>query len=134
MLENQGMKEREEKAYAFWKRVDGLRQGTLRELAEVIQMKEQSLRVMRSRCSIPNALAVKALAEHLGTTTSYLLTGVVEERKKPIEEGRKDIPEVEYVRSNPEAQTLIRAVMRNPRLLEALAVVIESEEEYRKAQ
>lgn len=127
------MEDKEAKGYAFWRRVDNLRTGTLQEIADVIGMKEHSLRVMRSRCTVPRALEVKALAEHLGTTSSYLLTGEgsAEEQEAPKV---GELPEVEYVRNSPEAQALIRAVMRNPRLLEALAVIIESEEEYRKAQ
>lgn len=112
----------EEQAFAFWRRVDKLRKGkgTLQDLANVMEMKEQSLRVMRSRGSMPRALAVKALAEYLGTSQSYLLTG--DEETAP-EQG-KDIPEVEFVRRNPEAQVLIRAVMNNPPLLSALSLVI----------
>ncbi len=125
------MKEDEEKAFGFWKRVDELRgDKRLKDLSAVIGIKEQSLRMMRSRCSIPRALAVKALAEYLGTTQSYLLEGDNGNETPAV---TQDLPEVEYVRNSPEAQALIRAVMRNPRLLEALAVVIESEENYRKA-
>lgn len=113
-----------DRAYAFWRRVDGLRKGTLQELADVMQIKEQSLRVMRSRCTIPRALTVKALAEHLGTTSSYLLTG--EEGTEPA--NPKELPEVDFVRRSTEAQTLIRVLMRNPKLLDALAVAINNEE------
>lgn len=117
---------KEEQAYGFWKRVDELRgKTTLAELARVIDVKEQSVRLMRSECRIPKTLAVNALAEYLGTSSSYLIEGVKSEKK--------DIPEVEFVRGSPEAQALIRAVMRNPRLMAALAVVIESEEQYREA-
>lgn len=125
------MKENEDNAYAFWQRVDELRTGTLQDIADVIGIKEQSVRMMRSRCAMPRALAVKALAEYLGTTSNYLLTG-----EKGTEEpaAPKELPEVEYVKNSPEARALIRAVMRNPRLLEALAVIIDSEEQYRKAQ
>lgn len=117
------MEDKEEKAYAFWRRVDALRKGTLQELADVMQIREQSLRVMRSRCSMPRALAVKALAEYLGTTSNYLLTGE-DGAEEPTTS--REIPEVEYVRKNPEARALIRAVMNNSALLSAFTLVIES--------
>lgn len=114
----------EEQAFAFWRRVDKLRKGkgTLQDLADVMKMKEQSLRVMRSRGSMPRALAVKALAEYLETSQSYLLTG----EEGAVPEQKRDIPEVEFVRHSSEAQVLIRAVMNNPALLSALSLVLTS--------
>lgn len=120
------MKEKDDKAYAFWKRVDELRKETLQEIADVIGMKEQSLRVMRSRRSMPRALAVKALAEHLGTTSSYLLTGEEEPEERVI---NNVVPEVEFVRNNENARILIRALMQYPKLLEELSAVIAGIEE-----
>lgn len=119
--------EKEERAYGFWRRVDELRgKTTLAELAKVIDVKEQSIRLMRSECRIPKTLAVNALADYLGTTAGYLIDGV--------ESKTRDIPEVEFVRSSPEAQALVRAVMRDPALLAALSAAITSTEEHLRAQ
>ncbi len=120
------MKENEDKAYAFWQRVDELRTGTLQELADVMQMKEQSLRVMRSRLSMPRALAVKALAEHLGTTSSYLLTGEESSEEHAV---NSVVPEIEFVRNNENARILIKALIQYPKLLEELSAVIAGIEE-----
>lgn len=71
---------------------------------------------MRSRGAMPRALGVKAIAELLGVSQSYLLKG---EKEEPV-----DFPEVDFVRNSPEARVLIRAVMNNPALLSALSLVI----------
>lgn len=81
------------------------------------------MRVMRSRCSMPRALAVKAIAEHLGTTQSYLLTGIDEDY---MPEERKEIPEVEFVRNNTKAQSIVRILMQRPRLLEEIYIAISN--------
>ncbi len=108
-----------EEAFYFWERVDDLRgEKTLSELASVMGLKEQSLRAMRSKLRCPKADALSRLSEYLNTTVEYLVHGTVTQDH--------DLPEVEFVRNSPEARTLIRAIMKDPALLRALSLVIES--------
>lgn len=109
--------------FEFWKRVDSLRgKSSLTDLAAVMGVKPQSVKNMRSQCKLPRTLMVRALAEYLGTTATFLLEGTTDPAVD-IEP-----PEVAFVRSSPEARALVRAVMRDPALLQALSAVIQSAE------
>ena len=117
----QAMEDREKEAYDFWERVDEKRgKIMLAEIAQAADVKNQTIRDMRSKCRIPKMPVVRAIADYIGTSAEYLLTG----KETTI----YDMPEVEFVRRSPEAQTLIRAVMRDPALLSALSAVIASTE------
>ena len=108
-----------DEAFYFWRRVDDLRGDiTLGELASVMGLKEQSLRAMRSKLRCPKADALSKLADRLNTSVEYLVNGA--------ESKDHDLPEVEFVRNSPEARSLIRAIMKDPPLLSALSLVIES--------
>ncbi len=123
------MKEDEQQdAYDFWRRVDTKRDKiTLGELSKALDLKEQSIRAMRSACRIPKMPVVKAIADYLGTSTDFLLSG--KESQTPPD--RYDFPEVEFVRKSPEARALIRAIMQDETLLQALSAVVLSMERQR---
>ena len=62
--------------FEFWKRVDELRGiHTIAELANAMDMKEQSVKNLRSENRYPKKLAIEALARYLNTTVDYLMTG-----------------------------------------------------------
>lgn len=122
------MKEDEQDAYDFWGRVDTKRgKITLGELSKAVDMKEQSIRAMRSACRVPKIPVVKAIADYLDTNADFLLSGI--ESKTPPD--HCDFPEVEFVRQSPEARALIRAIMQDETLLQALSAVVLSMERQR---
>ena len=63
--------------YEFWDRVDDLkgRDDTLFKLAQVMGVKTQTLKNMRSECRLPKPTSIKCLADYLGVSTDYLITG-----------------------------------------------------------
>lgn len=68
--------------FEFWKRVDELRGiHTIAELANAMDMKEQSVKNLRSENRYPKKLAIEALARYLNTTSDYLMTGKAPELK-----------------------------------------------------
>ncbi len=109
--------------FDFWRRVDSLKgSASLADLAAVMGVKPQSVKNMRSQCKLPRTLMVRALADYLGTTATFLLEGAA----GPAAD--IEPPEVAFVRSSPEARALVRAIMRDPALLQALSAVIQSAE------
>ncbi len=115
------MEEDEEKAFQYWKRVDELRGDmSLSEIADIMNIKGQSLRNMRSCNRLPKLEATQKLADYLHTTVDYLMTGI---HIRPVD---NLCPEARYVQESPEARLLVSQVMKDPVLLSALAVVIES--------
>lgn len=99
--------------FLYWKRVDELRgRMTLSEIAEHSGIKEQSLRNMRSQNRFPKQDVSMKIAELLGTSVDYLVSGGEQQRKEEAE-----CPEAEFVKNNPEARLLIRAVMEDPSIL-----------------
>lgn len=122
------MKEDEQDAYDFWRRVDTKRgKITLGELSKAVDMKEQSIRAMRSACRVPKMPVVRAIADYLNTSADFLLSGI--EGKTPPDQ--YDFPEVEFVRQSPEARALVRAIMQDETLLQALSAVVLSMERQR---
>lgn len=113
-----------DEGYEFWKRVDALRgKERLDSIAEAMEVKPQSVKNMRSNNKMPRLPMIRKLAEHLGTTPAYLIG----EQDNPTL-GQYDFPEVEFVRQSPEARALVRAIMQDEALLQALSAVVLSME------
>ena len=110
-----------ERSYQFWNRVDLLRGNLqLNDLANKAGIKYQRIKEQRSSGRIPSVEDVYKISTVLNTSIEYLLTG---------ENGLSlSSPEAKAVSESPELQALVRAVMRDPQLLSALATVIESSE------
>ena len=101
--------------YEFWKRVDILRgQVSLKELSIKTGIKYTRIRDGRSLCrSLTVDDAVK-ISDALGVSVNFLMTGK-EDMRLP--------PEADFVMRNEAARLLIRRIMDDPRLLDALAAV-----------
>lgn len=109
-------------AHQFWQRVDTLRgDRALKDIAEEFHLNYNTIRDMRARERYPKIETCAGLARSLHTTLDFLLLGEVQ---------RALCPEARYVVEHPEAQALIRAVMRDPVLLSSLAAIIGSCEKY----
>ncbi len=107
--------------YDFWKRVDELRNGkTVKKICEDLGLKYTRIRDNRSEERYPNRDDMVAIAKYLETTVDYLMTGI---HIRPVD---NLCPEARYVQESPEARLLVSQVMKDPALLSALAVVIES--------
>ena len=66
----------DERAYAFWKRVDACnRKTTLLELCRSASLDYNRVKHNRSDCRVPKAEDLLLLAEALNTSIEYLLTG-----------------------------------------------------------
>ncbi len=105
-------------AYDFWKRVDELRgKMTISEIGERTGVKEQRIKHLRSEVRYPKLEDCILIAEILNASIDYLVFGT--------EAGASSL-EARYVDSNAPARTLVAAVMKDPALLQALALVIES--------
>lgn len=99
--------------FEFWKRIDEMRGNTtLNELAEVMDLKEQSLRAMRSQCRYPKRPAIEALARYLNTTADYLMTG--------------NPPVIQKTADAPELKKIIVTLQENPKLMPFVEKYIES--------
>ena len=108
-------------AYDFWDRVDQLKGNIkLTQLAEDAGINYQTLRNQRSENRYPKKEDIGKLATYLSTTEEYLMTGI---HIRPVD---NLCPEARYVQESPEARLLVSQVMKDPALLSALAVVIES--------
>ena len=73
----------------------------------------------KKRRILPRVDECYAIAKALGTTVEYLLTG---------ENGLSDSPEAKAVNESEELKALVRAVMRDPQLLQVISAVVKSSE------
>ena len=111
----------ENSPYDFWKRVDELRkEKTVKKICEDLGLKYTRIRDNRSEERYPNRDDMVVIAKYLNTTVDYLMTGI---HIRPVD---NLCPEARYVQESPEARLLVSQVMKDPALLSALAVVIES--------
>ena len=100
--------------YDFWARIDKTRGGiSLLEFGEKCGINYSSLKSMRSRCQIPRVPMLIAISNEFNVSIDYLLKGTIE----------NITPEMAYIRDNEAASLLVRRLMENPALLEALAAV-----------
>ena len=103
-----------ENGYDFWKRVDKTRGGiSLLDFGEKCGINYSSLKSMRSRCQIPRVPMLISISNEFNVSIDYLLKGTVDHIT----------PEMAYVRDNGAARLLVKKLMDNPPLLEALSAV-----------
>ena len=93
---------------------------TLKELCKKLDIAYQRIADQRTDCRFPKLEDAYALAKAVGVSLDYLLAG--------SDSSFAISKEAQAVEESPELQALVRAVMRDPQLLSALATVIESSE------
>ena len=107
---------------SFWHRVDerlSEKGQNLSSLCELISTSYFTINTQRKKNALPKAEQLYAMSLALDMDMEELLTG----RK-----GVVILPEAKAVQEDPELRLLVRAVMRDRRLLSALAAVVESGE------
>ena len=103
--------------FEFWKRVDGLLNGKpLTVMADSIGMNYATMKNQRSGNRYPKREDVSRIAEFLGTSVNFLMTG--KEEASSISE------EAMFVQQHPEARALIRAIMDDPALLYPISALV----------
>lgn len=103
--------------YDFWNRVDSKKNCSSKELADKVGMNYSSMLTMRSRCNLPNMEMMIRFSKELGASIDWLLTGC----------GTSMSEEAKYVEENPDARILIRAIMKNPKILPLVSALIETD-------
>lgn len=108
----------------FWNNFDNvlLKKGeNLTVFAERTGIGYKTMSVQRTRHSIPNIIQVFKMATALDVSIEHLLTG------------QEDIsnlsPEAKAVQNDKELQALVRAILRDRRLLSAISAVVNSYED-----
>lgn len=98
-------------AFEYWERVDELRgDKSLSDLAKIMKIKDQSLRNMRSQNRYPKLEASQCLADYLGVSVSYLMTG-----KEP-----------EKVQVNDDCTYIVKMLKDDPTLASSIANLIKN--------
>lgn len=114
-------------AFEFWNRVDLLRKDMqLQDLARMAGISYKTLTNQRVEHRYPKAEDMKNIARVLGTTQEFLMTGENRDRKE--ERSSTLSPEALAVEKDDRLKALVRACLRDPRLLEIVSAVIESSE------
>lgn len=112
------------KARDFWNSIDSRLEAcgeNLTTLSEQTGIKYKTLSMQRNRHSLPGIEQLISMAEFFHISLEELVRG---EKKTTYSLSK----EAKAVEESPELQALVRAVMRDPQLLSALAAVIESSE------
>ena len=119
-----------ELALQFWNRVDDMRGDmSLKELAERAGINYLTMKGMRSSCRYPKENAIMQIAEVLNTTPDILLSGKAKAQTKAgAREGASLSPEALAVENDDRLKALVRACLRDPRLLDIISAVVESSE------
>lgn len=100
--------------YELWKRVDALRKNiSLSQICKETGLNYSRVKENRSDNRLPNLEDAYMFARYLGCSMEYLLSG----------KDNSASPEADFVMSNESARLLIRRIMDDPRLLDALAAV-----------
>lgn len=110
-------------AFQYWERVDELRGKTsIPVIAEAIGVPLQTLKNMRSQNRYPKADIQLKLAEYLGTTVDYLMTG------KDSSDGQPGFlcPEAQFVQDHPESRAIVRIMMKDLSLVPHLSAVFSA--------
>ena len=101
-------------AYELWQRVDKLRRDTpLTDICKETGIKYTRVRDNRSANRLPSLEDAYAIARYLRCSVDYLLIG----------EDKSLSAEMLFIRDNESARLLVRKMMDNPPILEALATV-----------
>ena len=117
-------------AFEFWNRVDLLRKDMqLQDLARMAGISYKTLTNQRVEHRYPKAEDMKNIARVLGTTQEFLMTGV----SPKMENGTSrvsisDCAEAVAVYNDDRLKALVRACLRDPRLLDVISAVRESSE------
>lgn len=114
-------------AFEFWNRVDLLRKDMqLQDLARMAGISYKTLTNQRVEHRYPKAEDMKNIARVLGTTQEFLMTGENRDRKE--ERSSTLSPEALAVENDDRLKALVRACLRDPRLLDIISAVVESSE------
>ena len=117
-------------AFEFWERVDEKKKDMpLYELADKAGMSYKTLLNQRASNRFPKLNDVKSIAQALSTTAEYLMTGKsseVQHQEKGL--SISDCAEAVAVYKDDRLKALVRACLRDPRLLEIISAVVESSE------
>ena len=106
--------------FVFWTRIDSLLgKRSLVWLAKETGLNYGSMKNRRTLDRFPSVEDSYIIAKTLGTTVEYLLTGESEQLA---------CPEAKAVQEDGTLQALVRAVMRDPRLIQIMGTLIESTE------
>lgn len=107
-------------AFQFWNRVDALldsRKMSVKQLAQGIGVSYDVMRQWRSKNRFPKGNIPTLIAERLGTTERFLLSG--------SDESSSFCEEARYVQQHIEARQLIRAIMEDPSILPLVSALAE---------
>lgn len=101
-------------AYKLWERVDKLRNDTpLTDICKETGIKYTRIRDNRSANRLPSLEDTFAIAEYLNCSIDFLVRG----------EDKNMSAEMIFINNNEAARLLVRKMMDNPPLVEALAAV-----------
>lgn len=108
-------------AYRFWDNLDKARNDkiTLKDLCNKLGIAYQRIADQRTDCRFPKLEDAYALANELGVSLEFLLTGKAQVLFSP---------EAKAVNESEELKALVRAVMRDPQLLQVISAVVKSSE------
>lgn len=105
-----------DKGYDFWKRIDAIRKTkTLSSICNATDIKYSRVKDNRSDNRLPSLEDAYKIANYLGCSMEYLLTG----------ESYVACLEADYVIKNKEARLLVKRIMNKPSLLGALSQIMD---------
>lgn len=108
-------------AFQFWSRVDTLLDSTsLKELASASGISYATLKDMRTRRRYPKQEAARRIADYLGTTVDYLMTG----KDSTTEPDGGYCAEAQFVQEHPETRVIVRIMMKDLSLVPHLSAVL----------
>lgn len=109
-------------AFDFWKRIDAYmidNKITLRKLAAKTGISYSTINSQRTRQNLPKVDQLVTMAQALGLSLEYMLTG---KGTLPFK------PEAQAVQNDERLQALVRAALRDDTLLGALSALVKSYE------
>lgn len=105
-----------DKAYHFWKRIDGLREHSLIEIAESTGIDYNLIKTQRSKNRLPKTLEAIAIAKVVNTSVEWLVTG----EEAPLPDKTLD-----RIRKNAKLYRIAKFLVRaDERQLNAVEVVL----------
>ena len=105
-----------DKAYHFWKRIDGLREHSLIEIAENTGIDYNLIKTQRSKNRLPKTLEAIAIARVVNSTVEWLVTG----EEAPLLDKTLD-----RIRKNAKLYRIAKVLVRaDERQLDAVEVVL----------
>lgn len=108
----------------FWLRFDELLQSknsNIRNLCKDTGLLYGTINTQRTRHTIPKAEYLYLISRYLNVSIEHLLTG--------LEDDSILLPEAKAVQNDKELQALVRAILRDRRLLSAISAVVNSYED-----